>query len=824
MTRIVTGGLPPDVVSSLRSQLHKLTVTAAETGAEVLEALGGQNVSLLILDHNVENPSPADVLRQLRATSRLTRLPVVYCLDNDLEPELPGKLVREFGVAQVLFRPLDREELCRQVASILGVPVRAGAPSPEKQQHIVAGVARVWEHSAPAVAERLDVLEHTGVALLEGKLSPALRQRSEQEAHKLAGLLGTLGLAAGSRFAVEMEHILRRGSRLAEPQALRFSELVLALRLELERAPAGSGFEHPSAEPAEQAELLLVAVSDPDLAEQLAAEAASRGMRVKITARLDAAREIVAELLPDVVLLDLALGEGSEQGLELLAELSSCVPPIPVLVLTARGSFTDRVEVARRGGRGFLSKSLPPGQIVDAIAELLLRVRARKTRVMAVDDDPEVLLVLRELLEGRGISLTTLDNPLRFWEAFARSEPELLVLDVEMPHLSGIELCRVVRNDASHAAVPVIFLTAHTDAETVHRVFTAGADDFVGKPIVGPELVTRIFNRLERSRLHRSMAEIDPLTGVANRRKSFASVEQFLRLSDRHEEPLSLGVLSLDAFGQVNLRHGHAAADDVLRCVGQLLKRAFRSEDVVGRWGGGEFVIGMYGLSRYDGVQRLAEVLEALRQERFRSALGAEFGITFSAGVAEYPEDGADLQALYRAAGEAAGQGSAAGGNRVLPVGWSPEQQQKLRHVDVALVMGDEAEASLLVNALETRGYRTRWLRNGSDAARALGGWPPKLQARVIVLDADISGLDGLELLRRLQRDGCLEHSRAIMVTAPSVGDDAAAALRLGALDHVAKPFSLPVMIQHVRRALEAQPVARYSRRPPEASSANEAT
>ncbi len=225
----------------------------------------------------------------------------------------------------------------------------------------------------------------------------------------------------------------------------------------------------------------------------------------------------------------------------------------------------------------------------------------------------------------------------------------------------------------------------------------------------------------------------------------------------------------------------------------------------MGRWGGGEFVVGMCGLSRYDGVQRLAEVLEALRPERFISSAGTEFGVSFSAGIAEYAEDGTDLQVLYRAAEETVRQATVAGGDRVLPVGWSPEQRRNLSRVDVAVVLADEAEASVLLSSLRTRGYRTHWLRSGRQAAKKLCGSVPRLKARAIVLDADLPGFGGLELLRHLARDGILRHSRVILVTAPSVEDEVVPALKLGAFDHVAKPFSIPVLIQRVRRALEVR-------------------
>jgi len=302
---------------------------------------------------------------------------------------------------------------------------------------------------------------------------------------------------------------------------------------------------------------------------------------------------------------------------------------------------------------------------MDAVMQLLARMGALESKVLAVDDDPVVLAALKALLEPKQIRMITLDEPLRFWEILEQISPNLLILDVEMPHLNGIELCRVVRDDPRWSGMPIIFLTMCRDTETVQRVFAAGADDFVGKPVVGPELLTRIRNRLEHARLYRTFVETDPLTGVANRRKSTTMMNQLIRLASRIHQPFSFAMLDLDNFKQINDTHGHAVGDQVLRKLGTVMLRIFRGEDVVARWGGEEFAVGMFGMRQQDAVRRMTGMLDAFRKESFTTPAEVEFHVTFSAGIAQYPEDGVELESLYRAADKALYQAKKGGRSRV---------------------------------------------------------------------------------------------------------------------------------------------------------------
>jgi diguanylate cyclase (GGDEF)-like protein len=152
---------------------------------------------------------------------------------------------------------------------------------------------------------------------------------------------------------------------------------------------------------------------------------------------------------------------------------------------------------------------------------------------------------------------------------------------------------------------------------------------------------------------------------LANRAKSDEGLAQLAALADRFSEPLSVAMLDLDSFKLVNDRYGHAVGDSVLRRLGEHLRRDFRGNDVVGRWGGEEFIVGMYGMSRQNGVTRLADTLERFGHEEFTDSRGT-LRVSFSAGVAEYPLDGPDLHAVSRAADQALYRAKATGRACVL--------------------------------------------------------------------------------------------------------------------------------------------------------------
>ncbi len=425
-------------------------------------------------------------------------------------------------------------------------------------------------------------------------------------------------------------------------------------------------------------------------------------------------------------------------------------------------------------------------------------------RILVVDDEPAIATGLTTMLGRRGMTVTGVTDPLLFWHTIAEVKPGLILLDLEMPRLSGTEICRAIRSDRRWSALPVVFLTGHTDPDSVRRVFAAGADDYVGKPFVPAELIMRIESRLTGVKARRGPTETDPVTGLATAQRTSEVIERFLKLARRKSDPYSVAVLEVDAFPDLVKTQGRSVGDRILRAIGELLPKNFRGEDVVGWWGwwaGAEFMIGMYGSSKEHAAIKLTQICARIAEQSFKAEDGSSLQVTCSAGVAQYQIDGDAVDTLREAGLEALKLVRGTGVSRVGISGIMPTGPLT-RRVDVAIVDDDRGLVLLLQHSMESRNMRVATFTDGASAAQALTGVVPAVQARIILLDVDLPSLNGLDVLRRLSAAKVTNGTSVIMLTARTGERDVLAALELGAIDHIAKPFSVPVLMHKVRTVL----------------------
>jgi len=372
--------------------------------------------------------------------------------------------------------------------------------TPNFQSSSQTKIAALTQKFRDSLPDRLKVLEEAALALRGGKLNSKLWHLAQDEAHKLAGSLATFGYPQGSRLARSLEYLLRLDRSLFESEIQEFEERFTALRIALSQDPdLTSGIKKVSDRfNISQFRRLLVIDDDLALTDRLMVEGGDWGFHLDVVSNPAAARMVLNQEVPDVVLLDLSFPVAEEDGLSFLQDLREQFPALPVVVFTCRNSLHDRLTVSRLGTKGFLHKPVTIAQIFQKLQQALPQTERTEAKVLIVDDDLETLSWLSTILTPWGLTVITLDDPEEFWEVLLETRPDVVLLDLEMPTVSGLELCQVVRQDVEWGNLPLLVITAHTDSLFLQQAFAAGADDFITKPVLGAELVTRVLSRIQR--------------------------------------------------------------------------------------------------------------------------------------------------------------------------------------------------------------------------------------------------------------------------------------------------------------------------------------
>jgi diguanylate cyclase (GGDEF)-like protein len=314
---------------------------------------------------------------------------------------------------------------------------------------------------------------------------------------------------------------------------------------------------------------------------------------------------------------------------------------------------------------------------------------AEPLRVLVAEDVASQRLTIVRLLQSQGFDVAEAADGLQALAALGKQRYDLLVTDLVMPGLDGIGLCRALRSAPAGARTYAILLTSSGDQEKLVEAFDAGVDDYIQKPIVPRELQARLRparrvvgmqRQLEREAeqareanarleaMNRQLADValtDALTGLPNRRHLLERMRQDWALALRQQRNFCVVFVDLDHFKRINDERGHDAGDIVLERTARVLRRAVRTEDTVGRFGGEEFVIMCPGCSVEDARIVAERVRSNLATEQF-SMGGEEWHVTASFGVAAALASTAlEWSDVVRTADEALYQAKHLGRNRI---------------------------------------------------------------------------------------------------------------------------------------------------------------
>lgn len=364
----------------------------------------------------------------------------------------------------------------------------------------------------------------------------------------------------------------------------------------------------------------------------------------------------VIQRRPDAIIMDVQFPQGQTAGTEALARLNELNgAPLPAIVLSAHSDFHSRLSAVRAGCNGYFTKPVKPLDLMLAVDELTTPPAGEPLRVLIVDDEPDIAAYHALLLEAAGMVVEQVNHPSDALNALEHFSPDLLLVDMYMPACSGEELASIIRQQPEHVGLPIIYLSSETDSKKQLIAMAAGVEAFITKPVVPDELVSAVRLRAERLRLLRSLMTQDSMTGLYNHSSTTDLINKTLSQALRNGSEHAIAMIDIDHFKTVNDTYGHLAGDQVIITLARLLKTRLRVSDIIGRYGGEEFVVLLKDLT----AQQAFKLINSLRHdfEQVDFYAGAErFRCTFSAGISSFPQRhstealrlSAD-QALYRA-------------------------------------------------------------------------------------------------------------------------------------------------------------------------------
>ena len=493
--------------------------------------------------------------------------------------------------------------------------------------------------------------------------------------HGLIGTAGSLGFAKMAKTARRLERRLVALLEGTHPPTAGVTNEVIEWfeRMgEDATAEAHDGFDPSSFENAaewgmplfEPRNLIVLVEQEDPFARELALQLGHFGFELQIFKEIDEMVEKGVERRPAAVIMDLSSPGNGLMGEELATRVRDALGGgVPLVLVSNRSDIEARLDAVRAGCSSYFIKPVNYSDVLETL-DRLTRSEPEPYRILIVDDEAETADYHSNSLEAAGLETVTVTDPLNVLSQIVEFNPDVILMDVYMPGCTGLELAMVIRQEEAFVGVPIVFLSRETDRMKQIAALGEGGDDFLTKPVPPEQLVPTVSARAQRGRTLRMFMEKDGLTGLFRHSRIIEQLEVAVRRADRQHGRLAVAMLDIDGFKDVNDEHGHLVGDQVLKALAYLLRQRLRMSDVLGRFGGDEYVVVLPDTDGAAAMEKMDDIRRNFAAIDHDTGRGL-FTTTLSCGVAEFPT-ALTSHELIAAADEALYRAKRGGRNRVI--------------------------------------------------------------------------------------------------------------------------------------------------------------
>jgi len=354
---------------------------------------------------------------------------------------------------------------------------------------------------------------------------------------------------------------------------------------------------------------------------------------------------------------------GAEEWTCISTIRQSC-PVSQLFYLGVQSAIEPLINLMRAGIDVTIPAEDQPAEVLNYVLDLVQSSEQEQYRVLVVEDSRVAVALIQRTLAQHNIDTRAINDPAQLLEALQSYKPDLVLMDMHMPRFNGVEATRVLRQMAAYRALPIVYLSGESDVGMQVEALRLGGDQFLMKPFNPVLLAAVVKTRIERFRETRRSTRLDGLTSLLNHTAAKSRLQAMVTETELQHGVLTVAMIDIDHFKSINDTFGHPVGDQVIRGLAWLLKGRLRSVDLIGRYGGEEFMIALPGID----LARAIPVIERIRRdfsELPHAHSGGALHATFSAGVASYPMIHHTAQGLTEAADQALLQAKRLGRNRI---------------------------------------------------------------------------------------------------------------------------------------------------------------
>lgn len=664
-----------------------LEVAEARSAREASAILAGGNPVLAIVDYRLPEIDGMTWVSSVREAGRY--FPIVFLSGSWFDEKTFNVLRNILKVSLILRKPIAAELFLQQIESLLPphivlksrmslsvseiaspqtieqVDEAIASAQPDDDLDQLRNIRSKLEREEKIAAARVNYAKELSELWNQLARAVSLTQQDDNDAdskneainlaHKIRGTAGSIGFTRAGEAAGRIEDLLMGldpGDTLKDViwkgifRALADGDMAVRRSLEKVKEPGAKA----NAKPASRILLL-----SNDQQGKVNAEAAKTSRRIEIEFLQDpeAVLQTCKKNSLDAAIIDVR-AIGKEKLFAVTKEIRQAPghEALPLAFICGPGNSLDEAELAYVGCSVLITDSPTKEDIEVIIDQLLSCRRLQKPRILSVDDDEVLTQYISTILEAEDMHVMALNQPILIMEAVEEFKPDLILLDVIMPGLSGYDVCRMLRASEGWKKLPILFLTSRSDQQGRAAAYQAGGNDFLSKPVLADELITRVKAQLNIATSFKLKPAKDAATGALQSDDFINGMKNMLVYATENDLALTFALLRLDDFVPLTLAHGWNSVQGALAVLGKLIQSRFKAEDLRGRLGEDAFILAFLGEEMETMTAAIEKLLNEFCDIKQTSETSGTFNSSFSAGLAVFPNDGSSIEDLLSIANE----------------------------------------------------------------------------------------------------------------------------------------------------------------------------